>query len=121
LAGSDFPMTPGEQERDFIYVGDVVDGLLAVADAAGIEGHSLDLGTGRVHTLLEVVEHIWAMTGAQRQMLPGALPYRSGDVMHLAADADRTARLTGWRAKVELEEGLRHTISMIHSRTYGQT
>jgi UDP-glucose 4-epimerase len=121
LAGSDFPMTPGEQERDFIYVGDVVDGLLAVADVPGIEGHSLDLGTGQVHALLEVVERMWAMTGAQGQILPGALPYRSGDVMHLVADANRTARLTGWRAKVELEEGLRHTISMIHSRTYGQT
>lgn len=121
LAGSDFPMTPGEQERDFIYVDDVVDGLLAVADVPEIEGHSLDLGTGQVHALLEVVEHIWAMTGAQGQILPGALPYRPGDVMHLVADADRTARLTSWRAKVELDEGLRHTISMIHSRIYGQT
>jgi UDP-glucose 4-epimerase len=109
-AGGDFPMTPGEQERDFIYVGDVVNGLLAVADAPGIEGHSLDLGTGRVHTLREVVERIWTMTRAQGHILPGALPYRSGDVMHLVADADRTARLTGWRAMVGLEEGLRRTI-----------
>jgi UDP-glucose 4-epimerase len=112
LAGGDFPMTPGEQERDFIYVGDVVGGLLAVADAAGIEGCSLDLGRGQVYTLREVVEHIWAMTGAQGRILPGALPYRSGDVMHLAADADRTARLTGWRARVGLEEGLRRTIGI---------
>jgi UDP-glucose 4-epimerase len=112
LAGGDFPMTPGEQERDFIYVGDVVDGLLAVADAAGIEGCSLDLGRGQVYTLREVVEHIWAMTGAQGRILPGALPYRSGDVMHLAADADRTTRLTGWRARVGLEEGLRRTIGI---------
>ena len=108
-------MTPGEQERDFIYVDDVVDGLLAVADVSGIEGHSLDLGTGRVHTLREVVEHIWAMTGAQGQILPGALPYRPGDVMHLIADADRTARLTGWRATTSLESGLRRTLQAISS------
>ena len=33
--------------------------------------------------------------------------------MRIVADADRTARLTGWRAQVELEEGLRR---MIESR-----
>jgi nucleoside-diphosphate-sugar epimerase len=112
LAGVDFPMTPGGQERDFIYVDDVIDGFLAVAAAPGIDGYSLDLGTGQVHTLRRVVERIWTMTGAPGRVLPGALPYRPGDVMHLAADADRTARLTGWRAGVGLDQGLRRTIEI---------
>ena len=112
VTGADFPMTPGEQERDFIYVDDVVDGLMVVADVPGIEGRSLDLGTGQVHTLREVVERIWAMTEAQGQVLPGALQYRPCDAMHLVADAERTASLTGWRASVGLEEGLRRTIEM---------
>ena len=114
--GHDFPMTPGEQKRDFIYVDDVVNGLLATASAPGIEGQSLDLGTGQAHTLREVVEQIWAMTGARGQILAGALSYRPNDIMYLAADADRTARLTGWRAKVELKEGLRHTIDAKNQR-----
>jgi UDP-glucose 4-epimerase len=115
LAGADLPMTPGEQERDFIYVDDVVDGLLVAADATGIEGQSLDLGTGQVHTLRRVVEHIWSMAGAQGQILPGALRYRPSEVMHLVADADRTARLTGWRATTSLESGLRRTLQAISS------
>jgi len=110
LAGKDFPMTPGEQQRDFIYVDDVMEGMLTAATVPGIEGHSLDLGTGRVHPACEVVKRIWAMTGAQGRILTGALPYRPGEVMHLVADADRTARLAGWRARVALEEGLRRTI-----------
>lgn len=110
LAGRDFPMTPGEQERDFIFVEDVVAGMLAAAEAPGIEGESLDLGTGRVHSARQVVERIWAMTEAQGQMLPGALPYRSSVVMHSVADAEHTARLTGWRAQVALGAGLRQTI-----------
>ncbi len=110
LAGRNFPMTPGEQERDFIFVEDVVSGMLAAARASGIEGESLDLGTGRVHSARQVVERIWAVTGARGQVLPGALPYRPGAVMHSVADADRTARLTGWRATTTLEEGLRQTI-----------
>jgi UDP-glucose 4-epimerase len=110
LTGRDFPMTPGEQERDFIFVEDVVTGMLAAAGAPGIEGESLDLGTGRAHSARQVVERIWAATGARGQMLPGALPYRPGAVMHSVADAERTARLTGWRAQVTLGEGLRQTI-----------
>jgi UDP-glucose 4-epimerase len=110
LAGRDFSMTPGEQERDFIFVEDVVVGMLAAAVAAGIEGESLDLGTGQAHTARQVVECIWATTKAQGQVLPGALPYRPGTAMRMVADAERAARLTGWRATVVLEEGLRQTI-----------
>lgn len=113
LTGDDFPMTPGEQERDFVYVDDVVDGMLAAAEAPGIEGHSLDLGTGGAHSARQVVERIWTMTEARGRILAGDLPYRPGAVMRLVADADRTARLTGWRARVGLEEGLRRTIEMV--------
>jgi nucleoside-diphosphate-sugar epimerase len=115
LAGEDFPMTPGEQERDFVYVEDVVAGLLAAAGAPGIEGESLDLGTGIARPVCQVVERIWALAEARGRVLPGALPYRPGEggstaPLHIVADADRTARLTGWRARVGLEEGLKRTI-----------
>jgi nucleoside-diphosphate-sugar epimerase len=110
LVGQDFSMTPGEQERDFIYVDDVVEGMVAAAVAPGINGHSFDLGTGRIYSVYQVVERVWAMTGAQGRVLRGELPYRPGEVKHLVADADRTAQLTGWRAQVGLEEGLRETV-----------
>lgn len=111
LAGEDFPMTPGEQKRDFITLNDVVAGMLAAAQAPGVEGHSLDLGTGRACSAREIVERIWAMSDARGDILAGALPYRPGEVMHLVADADRTTRLTGWWARVELEDGLRDMLS----------
>jgi nucleoside-diphosphate-sugar epimerase len=110
LAGKDFPMTTGEQKRDFIYVDDVVEGMLAAAQAPDIEGESVDLGTGQAHAILQVITRIWEMVGARGRMLPGALPYRLGEVMLSIADARRTARMTGWKTRVELEEGLRWTI-----------
>ncbi|MEA3339550.1 MAG: NAD(P)-dependent oxidoreductase [Chloroflexota bacterium] len=115
LAGEDFPMTPGQQQRDFIYVDDVVDGMLAAAAAPHLDGESLDLGTGRAHAILRVVERIWTMMEAPGKILAGRLPYRTGAVMRLVAGADRTAHLTGWRARVGLEEGLRRTIEMVGS------
>jgi UDP-glucose 4-epimerase len=110
LTGEDFPMTPGEQKRDFVCVDDVVAGVLAVATAPGVEGQSLDLGTGTARSIRQVVERVWELAGGTGQILPGALPYRPGEVMHLVADAERTARLTGWRAQVGLDEGLRCAI-----------
>jgi nucleoside-diphosphate-sugar epimerase len=113
LAGEDFGMTLGEQERDFVYVQDVVDGMLATAKAAGIEGTSLDVGTGTGRAIRHVVERIWQLTDATGRIQLGALSYRPGEAMRLVADADRTAQLTGWRASTPLGEGLYATIESL--------
>ncbi len=107
---TDFETTPGEQRRDFIYVDDVIEGLIAAAVAPEVEGESLDLGTGLATPVRQVVERIFALTGSAGRPRIGALPYRPGLVWELVANAERTARLTGWRAKVGLDEGLRATI-----------
>jgi nucleoside-diphosphate-sugar epimerase len=110
LSGDDFRMTAGEQQRDFVFVEDVVAGLLAAATAPGIEGRALDVGTGQMHRIRAVVERIWTLSGARGRILAGALPYRPGEVPAIPADVDRTRRLTGWEAQTGLDEGLQQTI-----------
>ncbi len=110
LRGEDFPMTAGEQQRDFIYVDDVIAGLCATLTAPDLAGRSLDLGSGTLHRLREVVELIWQLTQAKGRILLGALPYRPGEVPAIPANADLTRRLTGWVAQVTLEAGLTATI-----------
>ena len=125
LDGQDFPTTPGEQRRDFIYVDDLIQGFLALALAEGIEGQSLDLGTGVARPVRDVVERVFSLVGALSAVaqpeatqpgaalgrpLIGALPYRPGVVWEMVAAADRTAQLTGWRARTALDAGLRNTI-----------
>ena len=117
LADRDFPMTGGEQERDFVYVDDVVSGILATACAPGIAGESVDLGTGESATVLSIVERIWSMTDCAGHICAGAMPYRRGEANRLRADADRTARLTGWRATTSLDDGLRQTINELSDGT----
>ncbi|MBN1953681.1 MAG: lipopolysaccharide biosynthesis protein RfbH [Anaerolineae bacterium] len=119
LAGTDLAMTPGEQRRDFIFVQDVVAGLVAAAAAPQLEGKSIDLGTGQAFSICTVVEQVWAITGARGEIRTGALPYRPAEVMHIAADAERTACLTGWRATTSLEQGLRRTIDDQMARGLG--
>ncbi len=110
LAGENFQMTAGAQQRDFIFVADVVAGLIAALTAPHIEGQALDLGTGALRTIHEVVARIWALTEARGQMLAGAIPYRPGEAPAIPADAARTRRLLGWEAETSLADGLRQTI-----------
>jgi UDP-glucose 4-epimerase len=106
-------MTRGEQQRDFVFVDDVVAGLITAAYAPGIDGRALDLGTGKLHCVREVIERIWARTGSRGTILAGALPYRPGEVPAIPANVQRTRLLTGWEAKVSLDEGLDLTIEAI--------
>ena len=111
LGGEDFRMTAGEQMRDFIYVEDVVRGSLAAATATHIDGRALDLGTGRLSRIRDVIEQVWQMTQAPGRIMAGALPYRAGEVTAIPAAFERTRRLTGWEARISLEQGLRLTIA----------
>jgi len=81
--------------------------------ANGVTGQSVDLGRGRANTVVSVVKRIWELIDPPCDIQVGALPYRPGVVMRLVADADRTARLIGWRAETGLEEGLRLTVRAV--------
>ncbi len=105
-AGEKFPLTSGEQRRDWIYIDDVVDGLIAATNAEGIDGETVELGTGVATPVHEVVSKLFEMIG-KGQPLIGALPQRPGEVPLMLADAAKTERLTGWRAKIGIDEGLR--------------
>jgi nucleoside-diphosphate-sugar epimerase len=107
VAGDDFPMTSGRQERDWVYVDDIVKGLTAAFNKAIPPGTTVDLGPGRTTPVIEVVEKIFSLTHSSGRPLPGVLPERPGEEHSQAADAQATARLTGWQAETSLEQGLR--------------
>ncbi|MBN2002574.1 MAG: NAD(P)-dependent oxidoreductase [Anaerolineae bacterium] len=114
LTGADFPMTAGEQQRDFIFVDDVVRGFMAAMVAPGIEGHALDLGTGILYRVRDVVTHVWQLAGARGKMRVGVLPYRPGEVPAIRADVEHARQLLGWQAQVPLETGLQRTIEAMN-------
>lgn len=113
LYGDDFATTGGEQQRDFVYVGDVVEGLLAAGVAPDVEGRVLDLGTGRLTRVREVIDRVWSLAAAEGRILAGALPYRPGEVAAIPANVRRTRLLTGWEAATSLDEGLALTIAAL--------
>ncbi len=85
-AGQDFPMSPGEQVRDFIDVVDVAAQIvmhLDFTDCREGEPQVHHVASGRPQTLLEFAHHWWSFWGATGRLLPGAVPYRAGEIMRL--------------------------------------
>ena len=113
LDGADFPMTSGSQERDWIYIEDLVGGLTAIAQADLEPALSLDLGTGKDTTLLEVVKEVYALVGRGGHPLPGVLSDRPGEHERQVADSQMTTALLGWQASTSLSEGLRKILGAL--------
>ena len=115
LRGEDFPMTHGEQQRDWIFVEDVAEALIHIgsrllaADSV-LSQDTIEIGTGRTTSVREVVESIYRLAGGAGRPRVGVLPARPGEADRQVADADPTYELIGWRARFALEEGLRKTI-----------
>ena len=108
LRGEAARLSSGARPVDWIYVGDVVEGLLRLAAAPDLEGETLDLGSGELVTVREVVERIANALDAPPPEI-GALPDRPLEPTRRAR-LERTAARTGWRPRVALDEGLHRTI-----------
>jgi len=102
-------LTTGTREMDWVFVDDVVDGLLAVAESSDTDGQSIDLGSGVLTSIRIVVEHLVRLIGPRVAIQFGAIPDRPYERPRAARSHD-TERLIGWSAKTPLEDGLRQTV-----------
>ena len=98
----------GEQTRDFTYVSDVADGVLAACHAPDLGGQVLNLARGGRTSLNQRYQVLRDLIGTNIEPRYG--PAREGDVRDSQADITRARRLLGFDAHVTLEEGLRRTV-----------
>jgi UDP-glucose 4-epimerase len=100
----------GEQTRDFVYVDDVVEALVAAATASGVDRRVINVGSGAevsVNALLATVERVVSKSVSVIHNTD-----QSGGVSRLWADITLAHRLLDFSPKVGLEQGLRKTIEL---------
>jgi nucleoside-diphosphate-sugar epimerase len=102
-------LTSGKWLSDWIYIEDVIDGTIAATLTPGIEGSTIDLGTGILTSVKDVVLEIRSIIGAQVSPDFGALPDRNNEFVRLA-DIEQTFARLNWRAKTSLKHGLIKTV-----------
>jgi len=105
-----FPMTKGEQTRDFVYVADLVEALLMASKNTSARGQVLNIGSGIAVKLADITEKIERLTGRRGLVKFGGKPCRKNEVMEYFADVRKAEELLGWRAQTSLEDGLTRTI-----------
>jgi CDP-glucose 4,6-dehydratase len=103
----------GSPERDYLYVEDAATAYLAIADALdgdGARGEAFNAGSGRPHSVREVVEIICRVAGTDVEPDIRGAGVPSGEIDRQFVDPGKLRELTGWEAAVSLEEGLARTV-----------
>ncbi|HEX7600349.1 MAG TPA: NAD(P)-dependent oxidoreductase [Polyangiaceae bacterium] len=110
LLGEPLALTDGPQRRDYLFVEDVAEALLASAasDASGV----YNLGSGSSRSVRSVVEDLRSILAPERELTFGALASQARDQTPvLEADARRFRAATGWAPRTSMREGLEKTVA----------
>jgi nucleoside-diphosphate-sugar epimerase len=110
LEGGSPRLGSGTRRLDCVYAGDAARAFCSAASAAGVEGRTIDLGSGAPRSVRSIVQLI---TGLVRQTpgspVFGVVPARPLE-QEVAVDVEDAAEALGWRATTGLEDGLRATV-----------
>jgi UDP-glucuronate 4-epimerase len=106
----------GKLLRDFTYIDDAVDGLIAVLDRPPEAGENriLNLGNSKPEKLLDFINIIERATGKKANIM--FRPMSPGDVTATWADISRIQALVGFKPKVEISEGLPRFVDWYRTR-----
>lgn len=110
LRGESPKLMSGRREVDWIYVDDVVDAYLALATTPGIHGQTVDVGSGVLASVRQVVEQLADIIAAPVHPDFGSVVDRPMERLRVA-DVNRTFELMGWKPKTSLIRGLEQTVN----------
>jgi len=107
----------GEQTRDYVFVGDVVEANLLLSElemprARSLDDRGFNVGTGVETSVLGLADGL--MQAAGRRVDVAHAEARPGEVRHSSLDASRLRGL-GWEGRVGIVDGLRETYEWIHA------
>jgi len=109
--GSDYPTPDGTCVRDYIHVSDLADAHVRALqylernkDEQGGDSLAINLGTGRGHSVLEIIQAAENATGRKLRRKMG--PRRAGDPPVLVADPTKARRVLGWAAQRNLADSM---------------
>lgn len=106
-----------DTRRDLTFVSDTVDGFLRAGELAGLEGQTIQLGTGRAVSIGELFEAACKVTGMAAQVKQDARRLRpdASEVLVLESDPSLARERLGWTPRVTLEEGVQRTADWLRA------
>jgi NAD dependent epimerase/dehydratase len=104
-------------ERDMTYVGDTVAGFMAAAVKPGIEGMTINLGTGETFSVGWFAARILATMGVEKPIVQESQRLRpeKSEVLKLISDNSLARKWLGWTPQTPLDTGLRNVIEFVRA------
>lgn len=109
LRNESFPVSKGDQLRDFTHVRDVVPAVFATLVTPAARGQVINVASGRAIAIRKMVEMVREIIGRGEPRF-GEVPLRPGEGLAMYADPMKARVLLGWEPKIPLAEGLAVTI-----------
>jgi NAD dependent epimerase/dehydratase len=107
-----------DPRRDLTFVADTVEGFVRVATADGVDGRTIQLGTGRTTSIGELFEIASRLIGVDATPATDESRLRpdASEVLVLQSDPSLARELLGWSAATSLEDGIATTIEWMRSQ-----
>jgi len=100
----------GTQTRDFVYLDDVVNALTRASKASGVDGATINVGSGKEVSVLDLVSVVTELTGSRTETIYNKKA--KGGVSRMRADLTRAGKLLGYKPKYYLSEGIKKTLEL---------
>jgi UDP-glucose 4-epimerase len=102
----------GSLKRDFLYIDDAIDALILCATTQSCYGEILNVGNNKAETFRELVEALGRIIPtATWKFTQFSVERKAQEPGHFLSDITKINRLTGWKPKITLTQGLRRTVS----------
>ena len=109
----------GAQTRDFVFVKDIVDGVIAAMQSNSNEGDIFILGTNRETSILDLYRTISKILRVD--VPPNYGPRKPEEIMRMRYDYSKAHRAFGWDPRTQLPDGLRSTVQHLKQEYCGSS
>ncbi len=114
--GGTIQLSSGVQKRDFIYVEDVVEGIIRLAVSSAPPGTVVNLASGVLMTVRQFVEAAATVLGiTEGQLQFSSISTRVVEMEHLPVNINRLQSMTDWTPSTSVQDGVRRTLMFFQS------
>ena len=105
-----FDCSDGRQSRDFLYIDDLVDGIIKILiKEDNLSGEIINLGSGKPTKIKKIIKNIVNLVGSGKPIF-GKVRFRKDEINKLYPNLNKAKKLINWAPKTDLNEGLKKTI-----------
>ena len=108
----EFPVSKGEQLRDFCFIDDFIQAVFSALDNHSAHGEVINIASGKPISIKKMINTIVDIIGSGEPQF-GQVAYRNGENMALYGDTTKAKEILGWKSSVSLRQGLLETIKWV--------